>query len=194
LSAASKGRVPVVPMWDHSAMRPEDSEQYTRDLERGSGQTPGAAPQPFGTDSGSPSVRRRFRGVAKLLVATPPGRFILAMVATMVLAVVVFFGALFLHGGPHHFVTTVHGNLENTDMGATATIACNDGILKLIGDNNTDTITGHCRSLDVIGRANHVTVDSADTISVSGVDNAMIYRTGSPIINKTGNNNTVSQG
>src|SRR5271167_3283414 len=45
-------------MWDHSAMKPEDPEQYIRDLERGVSQTPEAAPypppQPFGTGSGSP--------------------------------------------------------------------------------------------------------------------------------------------
>ena len=35
-------------------MNPENPEQYIRDLERGAGQTPDAAPQPLGTDSGSP--------------------------------------------------------------------------------------------------------------------------------------------
>ena len=62
-------------------MNPEDPEQYIRDLERGVGQgTPGATPPPFGTDSGSPSLRRRFWGAAKL-AATPPGRLILAAIA-----------------------------------------------------------------------------------------------------------------
>jgi hypothetical protein len=47
---------------------------------------------------------------------------------------------------------------------------------------------------EVFGSGNHVTVDSADTISVFGDDNAMIYHSGSPKIDKTGNNNAVSQG
>ena len=77
--------------------------------------------------------------------------------------------------------------------GAKDTIECNDGNLRLDGDNNTYTITGHCRRLDIFGSANHVTVDSADTIGAFGDDNAVIYHSGSPTINKTGNNNVVSQ-
>ena len=82
--------------------------------------------------------------------------------------------------------------MENS--GATDTIACNDGDLKLDGDNNKYTITGHCRRLEVFGSGNHVTVDSADTISTFGDDNAMIYRSGSPKISTTGNNDIVSAG
>ena len=80
------------------------------------------------------------------------------------------------------------------DVGATYTIACNNGNLKLNGDNNAYTVTGHCLSLSVFGKASHVTVDSADSISASGDYNAVIYHSGSPTINKTGNNNTVSAG
>ncbi len=65
--------------------------------------------------------------------------------------------------------------------------------LKLDGDNNTYTVTGHCRRLEVFGSGNHVAVESADTISTFGDDNAIAYHSGSPTINKTGNNNTVSQ-
>jgi hypothetical protein len=49
------------------------------------------------------------------------------------------------------------------NSGATDTIACNNGDLKLDGDNNKYTLTGHCRRLEVFGSGNHVTVDSADT-------------------------------
>ena len=90
--------------------------------------------------------------------------------------------------------TTVQGNLIMENSGATDTIACNDGDLKLDGDNNKYTITGHCRRLEVFGSANHVTVDSADTISAFGDDNAMIYHSGSPRISTTGNNDIVSRG
>jgi hypothetical protein len=90
--------------------------------------------------------------------------------------------------------TTVQGNLIMENSGATDTIACNDGDLKLDGDNNKYTVTGHCRRLEVFGSANHVTVDSADTISAFGDDNAMIYHSGSPRISTTGNNDIVSAG
>jgi hypothetical protein len=186
-----------VRVWDYAAMHPEDPEQYIRDLERGVGQTPGAAPQPLGMDAGLPS--------GTPLSPPPPlrprswarnPRWLIPIIGTIIVVAnaAVFFGVHFLHGGPDHSVFTVHGHLEMNDVGAKYTIACNDGNLKLNGDTNTDTVTGHCRSLDVFGRANHVTVDSADTISVSGDDNVIIYHSGSPIINKTGNNNTVSQG
>ena len=89
--------------------------------------------------------------------------------------------------------TTVHGNLIMINSGARDTIECNHGNLKLDGDHNTYTITGHCRRLEVFGSENHVTVDSADTISAFGDDNVMIYHFGSPAISKTGNNNIVTQ-
>jgi Protein of unknown function (DUF3060) len=59
--------------------------------------------------------------------------------------------------------------------GAKDTIDCNDGNLRLDGDDNTYTVTGHCRRPDIFGSANHVTVDSADTICAFGDDNAVIY-------------------
>jgi len=112
--------------------------------------------------------------------------------AIVVVGVVLIIGAL-QHGNPFG-PTTVHGNLIMENSGAKDTIACNDGDLKLDGDNNTYTVTGHCRRLEVFGSANRVTVDSADTISAFGDDNALIYHSGTPQIGKTGNNNTVSQG
>jgi hypothetical protein len=202
-------------------MNPEDPEQYIRDLERGGAQTPGAAPQPSSTDSasqfgmgfsappplpsGSPfatsssgqfgdpgggplpggTSRRRFRGVTEL-VNTRPRWLILVCAVTATFAIALF---LALYSGK----TTVHGNLVMINGGAKQTIECNDGNVKLDGDDNTYTITGHCRRLEVFGSANRVTVDSADTISVFGDDNVMLYQSGSPTINKTGNNNTVSQ-
>ncbi len=192
---------PYNPEAGHSAMNPEDPEQYIRDLEDGGGQPKGAAPHPSNTDSGprhaasfgeqfvgpggDPVLGARFRGVAKR-AKTPPGRLILACVAIAVFAIGSF---LANHAGK----TTVHGDLIMINSGARQTIACNNGSLKLDGDNNTYTITGHCRRLEVFGSANHVTVDSADIISAIGDDNTMTYHSGYPTINKTGSNNTVSQ-
>ncbi len=180
-------------------MNQEDPEKYIRDLEREVGQAPGAAPQPFGTNSGSPSgtsfsgrfdgpgdvLGTRFQRVAKL-AKTPQGRLILACAVAAVFAIGMFLA---------HYTskTTVHGDLIMINSGAKETIACNNGNLKLDGDNNTYTVTGHCRRLEVFGSANHVTVDSADIISAIGDDNTMTYHSGYPTINKTGANNTVSQ-
>jgi hypothetical protein len=156
-------------------MNPEDPEQYIRDLERGVSQPPGARPQ-----------HRRFHGVATL-ANTPRGRLISVCAVVFAIAIAVLLG---------HYATktTVHGNLTMINGGAKDTIDCNDGNLRLDGDNNTYAITGHCRRLDIFGSANHVTVDSADTISAFGDDNAVIYHSGAPTINKTGNNNIVTQG
>lgn len=156
-------------------MNPDDPEQYIRDHERGVSQPPGATPQ-----------HRRFDGVAKL-ASTPRGRLIAVCAVVFVIAIAALLG---------HYATktTVRGNLTMINGGAKDTIDCNDGNLRLDGDNNTYTVTGHCRRLDIFGSANHVTLDSADTISAFGDDNAVIYHSGAPTINKTGNNNIVTQG
>jgi hypothetical protein len=168
-----------------------DPEEYIRDLERGFGQPQGAAPRPSETSNNGRGGRalggtgwRWFGGVARL-ANTPRGWVILVCAFVAAFAIAALLG--------HYSGTTVHGNLTMINGGAKDTIDCNDGNLRLEGDNNTYTVTGHCRRLDISGSANHVTVDSADTISIFGDDNAMIYHSGSPTINKTGNNNVVSQ-
>ena len=169
-------------------MDADDPEQYIRDLERGVSQTPETEPfpvphQPPGAGFGTPSFRS--------------GRRVRALMFACVVAIVLV--GVFLKVGGFHFgsmlgPTTVQGNLMMENSGATDTIACNDGDLKLDGDNNKYTVTGHCRRLEVFGSGNHVTVDSADTISTFGDDNSMIYHSGAPRINTTGNNDIVSQG
>jgi hypothetical protein len=204
-------------------MKPEDPEQYIRDLERGVSQAPEAAPfpappQPFGTGSGSAPSGSPFRapfsgrfggpgggpysggpygggfGVSRSFRPRRRARTLMLAWVVAIILVGVFLIIGGLHFGNPFGQTTVHGNLIMENSGAKETIACNDGDLKLDGDNNTYTITGHCRRLEVFGSENHVTVDSADTISAFGDDNAMIYHSGSPKIDKTGNNNAVSQG
>ncbi|ORW32333.1 hypothetical protein AWC19_01310 [Mycobacterium palustre] len=93
----------------------------------------------------------------------------------------------------NHAKTTVHGNMIMINSGAKDTIDCNNGDLKLDGDSNTYTVTGHCRRLEISGSANKVSIDSADTIGVMGDDNVVTYRSGAPRINKTGNNDIVTQ-
>ena len=50
------------------------------------------------------------------------------------------------------------------------TIACNDGSLTLFGSSGTYVVTGHCVSLTVpvTGKSMNVTIDKADTVTVSG--------------------------
>jgi hypothetical protein len=169
-------------------MDADDPEQYIRDLERGVSQTPEAepfpaSPQPPGGGFGPRSFNPR-RRAAMLILA--------CVVAIVLIGVFLKAGGIDFESpfGP----TTVQGNLIMENSGATDTIACNDGDLKLDGDNNKYTITGHCRRLEVFGSANHVTVDSADTIRAFGDDNAMIYHSGSPRISTTGTNDIVSAG
>jgi hypothetical protein len=194
-------------------MDPVDPEQYIRNLERGVSQTPEAAsvpePQKPSSRPPGPPLSEQFdnpgggpypggpydRGFGAPQSVRPQSwtrrlrwRWVVAIV---VLGVLVVGG---LHFGNPFGPTTVHGNLIMVNSGAKDTIACNNGDLKLDGDNNRYTVTGHCHTLGVFGSGNHVTVDSADTIDAFGDDNALIYHSGSPMISKSGNNNTVSQG
>jgi hypothetical protein len=163
-------------------MDADDPEQHIRDLERGVSQPPEAEAFP---PSPRPPGARLPRRRAWTLV-------LVCAAAIVLVGVFLKFGG-FDFGNPFG-PTTVHGNLIMENSGGTDTIACNDGDLKLDGDNNKYTVTGHCRRLEVFGSANRVTVESADNISAFGDDNAMIYHSGSPRISTTGNNDTVSRG
>ena len=55
-------------------------------------------------------------------------------------------------------------------------------------------IVGHCASLTVSGMKNSVTVDSADTIDTSGLNNQVTFHSGSPQVSKSGEDNVVQQG
>ncbi|OBH24524.1 hypothetical protein A9X03_13625 [Mycobacterium sp. E1715] len=162
-------------------MDADDPEQYIRDLANGSG----TAPEPFAAPSGGQFGGPRWFGEIAKLANTSRGKLMLGMCAVVAALAVAFFLS---HAG-----TTVQGNLVMINSGAKTTIDCNNGNLKLDGDNNTYTVTGHCQRLEVFGSGNHVALDSADTLDVFGDDNAVTYHSGSPRIEKTGNNNAVSQ-
>jgi Protein of unknown function (DUF3060) len=171
------------PEGGHPATRPPDPEQYIRNLERG------GAPTPSGGQFGGPwlgGTRGLWFLVLGKLLTTPRGRMILTVSVPLALVAVAILANQVSR-------TTVHGNLIMINSGATQTIECNNGNVKLDGDNNTYTIKGHCGRLEIFGGANHVVVDHADTVSIVGDDNEVIYRSGSPRINKTGNNDTVFQ-
>lgn len=180
----------------------EDPEKYIRDLERGLSEQPSPAPQPSGkhssAPSGTPDSGQFLRRVPKPLfdetarhrlrqLATNPRRRTLLICAV---AAVLAIGAYL---ATHYNKDKVHGHLIMINTGTTGTIDCNNGTLELDGGNNTYTVTGHCLRLDIRGSANKVTVDSADTIGIIGDDNAVIYHSGAPTINRTGSNNIVSE-
>ncbi|RUP33589.1 MAG: DUF3060 domain-containing protein [Mycolicibacterium sp.] len=74
------------------------------------------------------------------------------------------------------------------------TLACNDRPVNISGVSNSVTITGHCSTVEVSGIENTVTVDSADKITTSGMDNHVIYHSGTPEIPTPSGSNTVSRG
>jgi hypothetical protein len=83
---------------------------------------------------------------------------------------------------------TVSGINENK------TVTCNANVVNISGISNNVVITGHCAAVNVSGMQNVVTVDTADTIETSGLNNKVIYHAGSPKISKSGSGNTVDQG
>jgi hypothetical protein len=74
------------------------------------------------------------------------------------------------------------------------TIACNDSVISVSGISNKVVITGHCASLTVSGVQNSITVDAVDTIEASGFNNQVTYHTGSPTIDRSGEQNVVQHG
>jgi hypothetical protein len=79
-------------------------------------------------------------------------------------------------------------------MGQHKTIACNEGSISISGMENTIVLTGHCLSVNVSGIENVITMDSADSITASGFDNKVTFKTGTPEINNSGGDNVVEQG
>ena len=54
--------------------------------------------------------------------------------------------------------------------------------------------TGHCASLTITSYDNKVTLDSADSINISGYNNVVTYHSGAPKITNSGYSNTIQQG
>lgn len=74
-------------------------------------------------------------------------------------------------------------------------VACNNGgTLTVSGNEHAVTVRGHCAGLIVDGNGITVTIDSADTISVSGIGCHVTYHAGKPTITSSGINNKVLRG
>ncbi|MCV7420791.1 DUF3060 domain-containing protein [Mycobacterium yunnanensis] len=74
------------------------------------------------------------------------------------------------------------------------TVYCNDGHLVISGGATPVTVNGHCASLEVAGIDADVTVDSADVITLNGIDNHVTFHSGSPKIVQDGIDNTAVRG
>lgn len=74
------------------------------------------------------------------------------------------------------------------------TVECRDNTVIVSGIQNELEITGHCTAVTVSGVENVITVESVETIGVSGFDNRVTYRTGEPDVSKSGQSNVVEQG
>ena len=85
--------------------------------------------------------------------------------------------------------------LESTGYSNTVTVhACNNGNLALSSYGIKFNVTGHCASLAISSYDNNVTVDSVDSINVSGYNNVVTYHTGAPKITDSGHSNNIQQG
>ena len=85
------------------------------------------------------------------------------------------------------------GNLTVGGIGQNRTIACNDSVVTVSGITNTIVLTGHCASLSVVGSQNVVTVDTADTIDASGIENHITFHSGSHNVANNGISNVVAK-
>ena len=83
------------------------------------------------------------------------------------------------------------GQLSVSGVAETKTINCNDGAVNVSGVQNNLEITGHCVDVTVSGMSNTVTVESADTITASGLENRITFKTGQPVVNNSGVSNVV---
>ena len=79
-------------------------------------------------------------------------------------------------------------------VGNERTIACDDTIVNISGVDNTVSITGQCARVVVSGVKNVVTVERTDAIDISGMNNRIVFRSGTTDINQSGIDNSVEHG
>ncbi|MCB1263335.1 MAG: DUF3060 domain-containing protein [Mycobacterium sp.] len=79
-------------------------------------------------------------------------------------------------------------------VGGDRTVACTDGDVMISGVDNTVVLTGRCARVEVSGIENRVSIEEAAEIVVSGLNNEVRFRSGTPELNKSGLGNTVERG
>ena len=86
------------------------------------------------------------------------------------------------------------GLLTVAGVGNQRTLACNNSIVSISGVDNTVVLTGRCDRVDVSGVQNSVTIDDAGAIVVSGLNNRVVFRYGTPELSQSGFDNTLERG
>ena len=79
-------------------------------------------------------------------------------------------------------------------VGNERTIACDDTIVSISGVDNTVVLTGQCARVVVSGVKNVVTLERSGAIDISGMNNRIVFRSGTPDITQSGIDNTVERG
>jgi hypothetical protein len=99
-------------------------------------------------------------------------------------------------GGYNNNVTVDSADtVESTGYGNTITDkACSNATVKLSAYSIGFNATGHCTSIGISSYDNKVTIDSVDTITVSGYNNVVTYHSGAPRVTDSGFDNTIHQG
>lgn len=114
--------------------------------------------------------------------------WLMVMIGWLTLAGVVAAAASRIDGPPT--ATQDHGVdvVGNNKMG---TYGCDGGDIDVVGNDNSVTVTGHCRKVRVSGDDNVLTLDTAESIRASGDHNVVTYRTGSPAVTNFDDSNSV---
>jgi len=73
-------------------------------------------------------------------------------------------------------VATVEAQTKLTLSNQTRTVDCGGGTLQLSGRQNTITVTGECRKVDITGAGNIVSIDAVAAIEVTGIGNTVTWR------------------
>jgi Fe-S cluster biogenesis protein NfuA len=79
-------------------------------------------------------------------------------------------------------------------VGANRTLVCDGGNITVSGVDNVVVLTGTCSTVSVSGVRNEVRIESVSAISVSGFDNTVTYRNGTPEKQQSGSGNSIEQG
>ncbi|WP_280835539.1 DUF3060 domain-containing protein [Mycolicibacterium frederiksbergense] len=79
-------------------------------------------------------------------------------------------------------------------VGENRTLDCQDHTVIVSGIENRLEITGHCAAVTVSGVQNTISIESVDTIGVSGFENRVTFHTGQPDVSNSGQSNVVEQG
>ncbi len=155
-------------------MKSDDPEQRIRELERELADATAGARLPRYTPAGFAPTRRN---TSSMLWVSG------VLVAIAVLTGVTIFVAEYLrhagggNGGGNGPITMAQGGtLDVVGSGQNQTIVCNESSLTLSANNSAINVSGHCASLKVTGFDDHVNIDSADTVEVSGFGSVVAER------------------